>query len=181
MIKNKPTIVCLCGSTRFGEQFAEANLRETLAGNIVLTIGCSMRSDAELFKGMDSLQLQMVKADLDELHKRKIDMADEVLILNVDGYVGDSTFSELIYAARQGKIIRWLEPENAVFFGQSDHPTVFTPIKACSCKDPVDGTCRHKGAPTPECHVFCCPRLDNRICNAFDTPGSGDREKNIQS
>ncbi len=172
MIKKKPIVVCLCGSTRFGKQFEEANLRETLAGNIVLTIGCSMRSDAELFKDKDSLELVEIKTDLDELHKRKIDLSDEVLILNVNGYVGESTFGELIYAAKQGKVIRWLEPDKAVFFGQDDHPLVFTPITACSCKDPVDGTCHHKCNSTPECHVFACPRLDNRIVKTFDTAGS---------
>ncbi len=47
---DKPTIVCLCGSTRFSEAFQQANLMETLDGNIVLTIGCDMRSDADIFQ-----------------------------------------------------------------------------------------------------------------------------------
>lgn len=107
----RPTIVCLCGSTRFADAFREANLRETLAGRIVLSIGCDMRSDAELFAGMDAAALADVKTKLDELHKRKIDLADEVLVLNVGGYIGDSTRSEIEYALFQGKEIRWLERE----------------------------------------------------------------------
>lgn len=108
----KPTIVCLCGSTRFSEAYQQANLAETLAGNIVLTIGCDMRSDADLFVGRSDIELNAIKAQLDELHKRKIDLADEILVLNVDGYIGDSTRSEIEYARQQGKRIRYLESKS---------------------------------------------------------------------
>lgn len=111
---NKPTIVCLCGSTRFSEAFREANLHETLAGNIVLTIGCDMRSDADLFADKTDKELTAIKISLDWLHFRKIDLADEVLILNVDGYVGQSTRNELNYAISTGKRVRWLEPDKAL-------------------------------------------------------------------
>lgn len=99
-----PTIVCLCGSTRFSEAFRAANLNETLKGNIVLTIGCDFKSDDALHLTRDD------KIFLDNLHKRKIDIADEVLILNVDGYIGESTRSELEYAKQLNKKIRYLEP-----------------------------------------------------------------------
>ena len=102
----KPTIVCLCGSTRFMEIFQHANLVETLAGRIVLTVGCDTKSDAML--GLS----ESVKAQLDELHKRKIDLADEILVLNVGGYVGSSTRSEIDYAIAHGKRVRWLEDEH---------------------------------------------------------------------
>ena len=102
---SKPTIVCLCGSTRFGEAFAQANLRETLAGKIVLSVGCYTHSDAELGIAQDG----EVKRRLDELHLRKIDLADEVLVLNVGGYVGESTEREVLYALGKGKAIRWLD------------------------------------------------------------------------
>jgi hypothetical protein len=108
--EGRPTVVVLCGSTRFSFAFQEANLRETLAGRIVLSIGCDMRSDAELFDDLTPEAIAKIKADLDELHKRKIDIADEVLVLNVGGYVGDSTQSEIEYAQRNDKPIRWLEP-----------------------------------------------------------------------
>jgi hypothetical protein len=106
----KPKIVTLCGSTKFRDEFVRQNLNETLAGKIVLSIGCDMKSDDEIFGHMSPEQLREVKAGLDELHKRKIDISDEVLILNVGGYVGDSTRSERDYASRIGKDVRYLEP-----------------------------------------------------------------------
>jgi len=110
---DQPTIVCLCGSTRFVEAFREANLRETLEGKIVLSIGCNMRSDTEIFGNLPADELAAIKARLDGLHLRKIDLADEVLILNVGGYIGDSTRRELAYARACGKQVRFLEPETA--------------------------------------------------------------------
>jgi cell division protein FtsB len=108
---SRPVIVCLCGSTKFMEAWQAANLSETLAGKIVLSIGCNTKSDADLQR-LGQLTPEK-KAELDELHKRKIDLADEVLVLNVGGYVGDSTRSEIEYAKRHHKPIRWLEPESA--------------------------------------------------------------------
>lgn len=104
---DRPAIICLCGSTRFSEAFHEANLRETLAGKIVLSIGCDFKSDRDL-----ELAGQLTDADkkrLDRLHHRKIDLADEVLFLNVGGYMGQSTLVEHFYASNTGKIIRYLE------------------------------------------------------------------------
>ncbi len=99
-----PLIVCLCGSTRYSQAFREANLRETLAGHIVLSIGCDTKSDADLaLGGVD-------KTALDLLHLFKIDLADEVLVLNMDGYIGESTRREIAYARMRGKHVRWLEP-----------------------------------------------------------------------
>lgn len=103
----RPTIVCLCGSTRFMYEFQKANLDETLKGNIVLSIGCNTKSDSDLI-ALGELTEEK-KQFLDELHKRKIDLCDEVLILNVGGYIGCSTRSELEYAVRNNKIIRYLE------------------------------------------------------------------------
>lgn len=105
----RPPVVVLCGSTRFSPAFRAANLAETLEGRIVLTIGCDMRSDGHLFAGRADAEVAQIKTDLDELHKRKIDLADEVLVLNVGGYVGDSTRSEIAYAQNLGKTIRYLE------------------------------------------------------------------------
>lgn len=110
MTKTRPTIVCLCGSTRFLEAYRKANLDETLAGRIVLTIGCDMRSDGELFANMSEARRQEIKAELDELHLRKIDLADEILVLNVGYYIGESTRREIDYALDTGKVVRYLEP-----------------------------------------------------------------------
>ncbi len=105
-----PKIVCLCGSVRFVEAYKHVTLVETLAGNIVLSIGCNLKIDAEFDTYTDE-HLEKIKTKLDELHLRKIDLADEVFILNVGGYIGDSTKSELAYAKAHGKPIRWLEPD----------------------------------------------------------------------
>jgi len=107
----QPTIVCLCGSTKFSDAYQTANLTETLAGKIVLTIGCDIRSDAALFEHKPEQELREIKRQLDELHLRKIELADEVLILNVGGYVGDSTQREIQWARYKGKVIRYLEPD----------------------------------------------------------------------
>jgi hypothetical protein len=102
----RPEIVVLCGSTRFSEAFREANLQHTLAGEIVLSIGCDMRSDSELWS--DPEENERIKAELDELHKRKIDLADRVYVLNVGGYVGESTRSEIAYAEKIGRPVEYL-------------------------------------------------------------------------
>lgn len=109
----RPTIVVLCGSTRFSEAFRAANLAETLAGKIVLSIGCDMRSDDDIFAGLPEEELLSIKSQLDELHLRKIDLAEEVLILNVGGYIGQSTRHELEYAISQNKRIRFLEEKDS--------------------------------------------------------------------
>jgi hypothetical protein len=107
-------IVCLCGSTKFYEQFMNANYRETLAGKIVLSVGFFLHSPNApgQVHGGDVAITADQKAMLDELHLRKIDLADEVLILNVGDYIGTSTKREAWYAAThsEGKVIRFLEP-----------------------------------------------------------------------
>lgn len=106
----KPKIVCLCGSTRFGDAFAKSNLEETLKGNIVLSIGCNMKSDDEVFGHLSKEEFELTKIRLDELHLRKIDLADEILVLNIGDYIGESTSNEIKYANKKGKKIRFLEP-----------------------------------------------------------------------
>lgn len=103
-----PKIVCLCGSTKFMEAFQEANTKLTLAGNIVLSVGCGT-------KGAEGITDEQ-KAALDELHLRKIDLADEVFILNVGGYIGQSTRRELAYAVAKIKKLRFLEPKEGERF-----------------------------------------------------------------
>lgn len=110
----QPVVVCLCGSTRFSQAFRDANLHETLKGKIVLSIGCDMRSDDYIFGGLQEDEVVRIKSELDTLHLRKIDLADEVLILNVGGYIGQSTRRELNYAIEQGKTVRYLEKENTL-------------------------------------------------------------------
>ena len=103
-----PIIVTLCGSTRFGAAFQKAMLEETLAGKIVLTVGCMTHSDVELGARITP----DVKVMLDALHKRKIDMSDEVLVLNVGGYIGDSTRGEIVHAFARGVHVRFLDEKS---------------------------------------------------------------------
>lgn len=109
----KPKIVCLCGSTRFKKAFEKAQLDETLACNIVLTVGSYTISDDELFADWTDAERLVIKAKLDALHTKKIDLCDEVFVLNVDGYIGSSTALEIKYAKLLGKPIRYLEAINA--------------------------------------------------------------------
>jgi hypothetical protein len=105
----KPTIVCLCGSTRFYEHFQRANYEFTMAGKIVLSVGFYPHSQKQVH-GEDLGCTAEQKIALDELHKRKIDLANEVFVLNVGGYIGNSTRSEIDYAKATGKPISYLEP-----------------------------------------------------------------------
>jgi hypothetical protein len=109
-----PTIVCLCGSSRFRAAFESAAMSEALQGRIVVGPGLYGHDDYPIGAKVltnDGDMANPVKRQLDALHLRKIDLADEVLILNVGGYVGSSTAREIAYARQQGKRIRWLEPE----------------------------------------------------------------------
>ena len=96
-------VITLCGSTRFKEQFLEAQKRLTLDGNIVISVGLFGHS------GDDEVWTEGTKAMLDDMHKRKIDMADGIFVINVGGYIGESTRSEIEYAKRHGKGISYLE------------------------------------------------------------------------
>lgn len=103
---NKPIIVCLCGSTRFKAEFIKANFDETMKGKIVLTVGWFSHSDSEIYNPTPNEKLE-----LDKLHLLEIDLAHEVLFLDVNGYMGESTRNELKYATSKGKIIRFLSDE----------------------------------------------------------------------
>lgn len=97
-----PKIVCLCGSTKFKAEFEEANKQETLKGNIVLSVGYFGHQE-------DIPPDKDTKEALDSLHLRKIDLADEVLVINPNQYIGASTKQEIAYASSKGKPIRYLE------------------------------------------------------------------------
>jgi hypothetical protein len=105
-----PEIVTLCGSTRFAELFQIVNLRQTIAGRIVLSIGCDSHSDADLATMRDmGWSIDEAKPGLDELHKRKIDLSNRIIVISDDtGYIGDSTASEINYAIEHGKPVEWL-------------------------------------------------------------------------
>lgn len=110
--QRQPHIVCLCGSTRFYNAFQHANYNFTLAGKIVLSVGFYPHSATEAH-GQDLGCSPAQKQRLDDLHKRKIDLADSVYVLNVGGYIGESTASEIAYATETGKPVEYLEPVGA--------------------------------------------------------------------
>ncbi len=97
-------VITLCGSTKFKDAFTETQKRLTIEGNIVISVGLFGHA------GDDEVWTEGVKEMLDDMHKRKIDMADEIFVINVGGYIGSSTQSEIEYAEASGKPVRYLEP-----------------------------------------------------------------------
>ena len=99
----KMKVITLCGSTRFKDQFLEQQKRLTLKGNVVISVGLFGHSgDEEVWKpGMKEM--------LDKMHFQKIDMADEIFVINVGGYIGESTKREIAHAEQSGKPVRYLE------------------------------------------------------------------------
>ena len=109
-MKNKYKVITLCGSTRFKEEFLKTQKDLTLKGNIVLSVGLFGHSgDDEVWENMDEWTLTKTKEMLDDMHKRKIDMSDEIFVINVNGYIGESTKSEIEYAIKHGKKVNYLE------------------------------------------------------------------------
>lgn len=96
-------VITLCGSTRFKEEFLDTQKKLTLEGYIVISVGLFGHS------GDDEVWTEGTKEMLDDMHKRKIDMADEIFVINVDGYIGTSTRSEIEYAIATGKKVNYLE------------------------------------------------------------------------
>ena len=101
----KYKVITLCGSIRFKEIFIKTQEELTLAGNIVLSV--------EFFGniGDNEFLTEEIMAMLGDMHKRKIDMSDEIFVINKNGYIGSSTKSEIEYAIKTGKKVNYLEPE----------------------------------------------------------------------
>jgi hypothetical protein len=111
---SQPLIVCLCGSTKrfMKTAFPEVNSEETLKGNIVVSVGVNMDDDPRVKKMQEEAKTDAeraaitdrIKTQLDWLHRRKIDMADVVIVLQPKGEpLGPSTSAEKEYAERKGK------------------------------------------------------------------------------
>lgn len=96
-------VITLCGSTRFKEDFERVNRNLTLLGNIVISVGA--------FGHAGDTFTEEQKLMLDDIHKRKIDMADAIYVINKDGYIGSSTKSEIEYAIKTGKQIIFMEDD----------------------------------------------------------------------
>ena len=101
----KYNVITLCGSIRFKDDFIRIQKELTLQENIVISVGLFGHSgDIEVLS-------EDVKAMLDDMHKRKIDMADEIFVINRNGYIGSSTKSEIDYAKSTGKPVKYMEDE----------------------------------------------------------------------
>lgn len=101
-MKGKYKIITLCGSTKFKDEFMEVQKQLTLQGNIVISVGVFGHS------GDNEVLNESTKEMLDNMHKSKIDMADEVFIINKNGYIGKSTKSEIEYAIKTNKKVNYL-------------------------------------------------------------------------
>lgn len=125
---DRPLLVTICGSTRFRQEIADANRELTLAGDIVLAPGVFQHTGDQITEDQ--------KAALDNLHLHKIDVADEVYVVNPGGYLGESTLREIAYALRTGKPVRYA-------------------VACCEAHDRGEDRC----APSSESTVCCdrCP------------------------
>jgi hypothetical protein len=104
----KPRIICLCGSTRFTHDMSIIQWELTKQGHIVLS-WCILPDD--YFTGEDKTHIgdqEGVKEIVDEVHKRKIDISDEIYVININGYIGESTRSEIKYAETKGIPVKYL-------------------------------------------------------------------------
>lgn len=103
-------VITLCGSTKFKDEFLKVQKDLTLKGNIVISVGLFGHSgDNEVWEMLDEGTITKTKEMLDDMHKRKIDLSDEIFVINKGGYIGESTKSEIEYAKLHNKIINYLE------------------------------------------------------------------------
>ena len=102
----KYCVVTLCGSTKFKDDFIRAQEELTLNGSIVLSVGLFGHADGKYNKEITP----DVKLMLDDMHKRKIDLSDYVFVINRNGYIGESTKSEIEYAKQTGKPVYYMYP-----------------------------------------------------------------------
>lgn len=100
---NNFKVITLCGSTKFKEEFIREQKRLTLEGNIVLTPTFFSHTDNDI------VVTDKLKDLFDSMHRAKIDMSDEILVINVGGYIGSSTKSEIDYAIKTGKKVNYIE------------------------------------------------------------------------
>ncbi|MGG3562146.1 hypothetical protein ABES03_11140 [Neobacillus rhizosphaerae] len=100
-------VITLCGSTKFKEQFEKANAYLTLQGNVVISLG--------FFEQSEGIEITQEQEELfAKIHFRKMDLADEIFIIDVNGYIGSSTRKEIEYATNAGKPVRYYSQSELV-------------------------------------------------------------------
>lgn len=103
---NRPRVVCLCGSTRFYTEFRKAEYLEEKLGRIVLSAGFSPNVADDQHGGHIDVSPEE-KERIDQIYYHKIRMADEILVINVGGYIGESTRQDIKHAIDLRKSIRF--------------------------------------------------------------------------
>jgi hypothetical protein len=93
--------ITLCGSTKFKKAFEVINKQLSLEGNVVYSVAFFAHADNEPLTNAQ-------KQKLDEVHKLKIDNSDGVFVIDLDGYIGESTREEIAHAERTGKFVKYL-------------------------------------------------------------------------
>ena len=102
-IQGEYQVITLCGSTKFKDEFLRIQKELTLKGYIVISVGLFGHS------GDNEVWTDDTKTMLDNMHKAKIDMADEIFVINKNGYIGSSTKSEIEYALSTNKKVNYME------------------------------------------------------------------------
>lgn len=103
MVKVK--VITLCGSTKFKDDFEQVNRLLTLQGHVVISLG--------FFEQNEGVELTEEQIELFKtIHFKKIDLSDEIFVIDVNGYIGQSTKGEIAYAKSKGKTIRYLSQSN---------------------------------------------------------------------
>jgi hypothetical protein len=160
-------IVCICGSTRFRQAWVWENARLTQEGYIVLAVGLWGHHNG----GGNVLGVELTderKARLDELHKRKIDLCEWVWVLDIGGYIGDSTRSEIEYAEKIGRPLRYLSQEFPDYQEPADPLATLTAENArlrAACEKLIDampkvcGRCKARKICTGIFPGTCVPSL----------------------
>ena len=133
MIQGYP-VITLCGSTKFKDEFMRIQKELTLEGYIVISVGCFGHS-GDVFTDDQKIML-------DDMHKRKIDMADGIMVINPGGYIGSSTRSEIEYAQGTGKYVKfsctvpgWFEEKGGKTNAVTKHHSPFRYRPFTSCQD----------------------------------------------
>lgn len=94
-------IITICGSSKFKEEILRIDAKLSLEGNIVISLGC--------FGHADELNLtRKQEAILERVHQEKMNMSDEIFVVNKDGYIGEHTERDIEYAKSRGLKIRYL-------------------------------------------------------------------------
>lgn len=106
---NRPEVVCLCGSSRFVAEMAILAWELEKEGRIVLSLHLLPKWYTEAAD--HQAEVEGIAEAMDELHLRKIDISDRVLVVNIDGYIGDSTTREIAYCKMTQTPLSYLEPK----------------------------------------------------------------------